>query len=117
LENITVNTTITTKDGYVVDVTTLLRESAVRVALAYFTAFMLAFLDFVERTTGRRDYDDYTGLVQPDDPVLRELWCAKSTSKRAQELAADADLMHRLACHPHLAPMAEDYAERLLATL
>jgi hypothetical protein len=100
------------------DVTGPLRECAVRCALAYFTAFMFAFLDHIERVTGRRDYDDYSGLVQPDDPVLQALWRAKSTSEQARKLAADTDLMHRLAReYPPLAAMAEDCAGRLLATL
>jgi hypothetical protein len=92
----------------------LLRETAVRLALAYFAAFLSALLDHVERVTGRRDYDDYTGLVQPDDPVLQQLWRAGSTSKHARELADDVGLMCVLARDPHLVPMAENLAERLL---
>jgi hypothetical protein len=114
LEDIIVNTIIATKDRYIVDVSVPLREHAVRCALAYFMAFMFAFLDHIERVTGRRDYDDYSGLVQPDDPVLQALWRAKSTSEQARKLAADTDLMRDLARNPHLVSLAEDCAERLL---
>ena len=109
---------IITRTGHELDVTALLREGAFCCALAYLAAFTIAICDHVERATGRCDHDDYTNLVQPDDPVLQELWRAKSTSKRARELAVDVDSMHRLARNcPQLAAMAEDYAEQLLATL
>jgi hypothetical protein len=116
-EDSTMNTIITTKDGHLVDAAVPLREYAVRVALAYLAAFMLAFLDHVERLTGRRDHDNYTGLVRPDDPVLQELWRADATTKRVRELVADTEVMDQLARLPGLVAIAEDCAERLLATL
>jgi hypothetical protein len=69
---------IITRTGFVLDVTDPLRDCAHRCALAYLAAFALALLDYVERTTGRRDHDDYTNLVQPDDAVLQALWHAES---------------------------------------
>jgi hypothetical protein len=94
------------------DVTVPLREYAFHCALAYLTAFGLAIVDHVERVTGRRDHDDYTNLVQPDDPVLQELWHAKSTSEHARKIAADTDLMRQLARnYPQLAAFAKDYVE------
>jgi len=94
----------------------LTTEHARQVALAYLVAFVFALLDYVERTTGRRDHEDFSGLVQPEDPILQELWHAKSTSDEACRLAHDADLMRDIArdC-PGLVAIAEDSAARLLA--
>jgi hypothetical protein len=91
-------------------------EHARQVALAYLVAFTFALLDYIERTTGRRDHEDFTGLVQPDDPIMQELWRAKATSDEARQFAHDTELMHSVArdC-PGLAALAEDYATRLLA--
>jgi hypothetical protein len=109
---------IVTRTSHELDVTVPLREYAFHCALAYLTAFGLAIVDHVERVTGRRDHDDYTNLVQPDDPVLQELWHAEFTSEQARKLAVDSDLMHRLArACPSLAAMAEDYVGHLLVTL
>jgi len=49
--------TIVTKDGLTVDEAVFLHECAYRCALAYVTACASAVLDYVERTTGRRDYE------------------------------------------------------------
>jgi hypothetical protein len=70
---------------------------------------VLALLNYIERTTGRRDLEDITGLVQPDDPVLQELWHAKSTSDEACRLARDdAFLCSVVSNCPRLVAIAED---------
>ena len=108
--------TIVTKDGLTVDEAVFLHECAYRCALAYVTACASAVLDYVERTTGRRDYEDYNGVVSLEE--VQELSRAKSTSEHARKIAADAELMHQLAYDcPGLAAFAKDYAGDLLTTL
>src|SRR6516165_9153762 len=107
--------TIVTKDGLIVDEAVFLHECAYRCALAYVTACASAVLDYVERTTGRRDYEDYSDVVSVEE--VQELSRAKSTSEHACKIAADADLMHQLHNCPGLAAFAKDYAGDLLATL
>src|SRR5262245_62045562 len=89
------------------------RECAVRVALAYLYAFMLAMLDHIERVTGRRDYGDFRP-VWPEHDVAQQIWRADSTIKQMREVLDDADLMRQLA-GTRLGPIAEDYGARLLA--
>src|SRR5262249_18979403 len=96
----------------------LTTEHARHVAFAYIVAFVSAFLDHVERLTGRCDYDDYTKRVQPDDPVLQELWHADSTSEHARRLATnDTGVLHELKTKcPGLVGIANACAERMLAS-
>jgi len=108
------NVIIITKDGLIVDVA--VHECAYRCALAYVAACASAVLDYVERTTGRCDYEDYSDMVSVEE--VQELSRAKSTSEHARKIAADAELMHQLAYNcPGLAAFAKDYAGDLLATL
>jgi hypothetical protein len=95
---------IVIRTGHEFDVT------AYRCALAYVAACVLAVLDYVERTTGRRDYEDYTDVVRPED--VQELGRAKSTAEHACKIAANTDLMHQLAHNcPQLAALAKDYVK------
>jgi hypothetical protein len=92
----------------------LVREAAAyHCALAYLAACAFAVLDFVERTTGRRDYEDYNGVVSVEE--VQELSRAKSTSEHARKIAADGELMHQLAYDcPGLAAFAKDHVRHLL---
>ena len=97
-----------------------LRERAGRVSLAYILAFECALHDYVERLLGRSEfkYDDYKDLVLPEDPVLRDLWRAKTTSEHARKLARDTELLRNAARDmPQLAAIAKDCSERLLASV
>jgi hypothetical protein len=114
-ENITMNTIIT-KDGLIVDTAVLLRERAYRCALAYVAAVVSATLDYVERTTGCCDYDDYSDVVSVEK--VQALSRAESTSEHARKIVADAELMHQLQHNcPQLGALAKDFAGDLLATL
>jgi hypothetical protein len=115
IEDITMNTIIT-KDGPIVDTAVLLREHAYHCALAYVAACTSAMLDYVERMTGRCDYEDYSDVVSVEE--VQELSRAKSTYEHACKIAADAELMHQLHHNcPRLAAFAKDHAEQLLVTL
>ena len=106
--------TIITKDGLIVDTAVLLREHAYHCALAYVTACASAVLDYVERTTGRCDYDDYSDVVSVEK--VQELSRAESTAEHARKIVADAGLMHQLHNCPQLVALAKDHAEQLLVT-
>jgi hypothetical protein len=88
-------------------------ECATRVSLAYIFAFALAMFDYVERTTGRTDYEDFAPMW-PKDEVAQQIWRAPSTRDRVRKFADDADLMRRLRDIPALVSVAEDYARQLL---
>jgi hypothetical protein len=92
----------------------LAREAtAYRCALAYVAACVSAVFDYVERTTGRCDYEDYSDVVSVEE--VQELSRAKSTGEHARKIAADAELMHQLAYNcPQLAVLAKDHVEYLL---
>jgi hypothetical protein len=107
--------TIVTKNGLIVDTAVLRGECAYRCALAYVAACASAVLDYVERTTGRCDYEDYSHVVSVEE--VQELSRAKSTSEHARKIAADTELMHQLHNCPRLVAFAKDHAEYLLATL
>jgi hypothetical protein len=107
--------TIITKDGLIIDTAVLHRECAYHCALAYLAACMSAVFDYVECTTGRCDYDDYSDVVSVEK--VQELSRAKSTGEHARKIAADAELMHQLQHNcPQLVVLAKDHAERLLVT-
>jgi hypothetical protein len=106
--------TVITKDGLIIDTAVLRHECAYHCALAYAAACVSAVFDYVERTTGRCDYDDYTGLVSVE--TVQALSRAKSTGEHARKIAADAGLMHQLHNCPQLAVLAKDHAEQLLVT-
>jgi hypothetical protein len=82
---------IVTKEGLVIDTAVLHRECAYHCALAYLAACVSAVFDYVERTTGRCDYDDYTGLVSVEK--VQELSRTQSIGEHARKIAADAELM------------------------
>jgi hypothetical protein len=87
--------------------------TAYRCALAYVAACASAVLDYVERTTGRCDYNDYSDVVSVEK--VQELSRAKSTAEYARKIAADADLMRQLAYNcPQLGVLAKDYVGDLL---
>jgi hypothetical protein len=109
LEDIIVNTVIT-KAGRIIDTANLHRECA----FAYLAACVFAVFDYVERTTGRCDYDDYSGVVSVQ--TVQELSRAESTAEHARKIIADAELMHQLHNCPLLVTLAEDHAKQLLAT-
>jgi hypothetical protein len=88
-----------------------LHDTATRVAIAYLYAFVLAALDHIERVTGRRDYENYEP-VWPEDEVVQQLW--RASSEQASKMASDDDLIRCLRASS-LLPLAENYAEQLLA--
>jgi hypothetical protein len=104
---------IITKDGLIVDTEVSLRENAYYCAIAYTAACVSAVLDHVERTTGRRDHDDYSDVVSVE--TVQELSRAESTGAHARKIAADATLMHQLRDCPELTVLAKSHAEGLLA--
>jgi hypothetical protein len=96
------------------------REHTFHVSLAYILAFASALGAHIERLLGRSEfeYDDFKDLISPQDPVLEELWRAKTTSERARELVCDTELLRKAARDiPQLAAMAKDHSERLLASV
>ena len=95
---------IVTRTGHEFDVTA-------RCALAYVAACVSAVFDYVERTTGRCDYDDYSGLVSVEK--VQELSRAKSTGEHARKIVADAELMHQLHNCSQLVVLAKDLAASL----
>jgi hypothetical protein len=105
--------TIITKDDLIIDTAVLRHECAYHCALAYLAACMSAVFDYVECTTGRCDYDDYTGLVSVEK--VQALSRAESTGEHARKIVADAGLMHQLQHNcPQLVVLAKDHAKRLL---
>jgi len=108
------NTIIIAKDGLIIDTAVLRYECAYCAALAYVAACVSAVLDYVERTTGRCDYDDYSDVVSVEK--VQELSRAKSTGEHARKIAADTGLMHQLHNCPQLVVLAKNHAEQLLVT-
>ena len=108
------NTIIIAKDGLIIDTAVLRYECAYCAALAYVAACVSAVLDYVERTTGRCDYDDYSSVVSVQ--TVQALSRAQSTGEHARKIAADAGLMHQLHNCPQLVALAKDHAEQLLVT-